>query len=91
MTSVHFVIQSLEDAKNGKPILKNSPPATEYRELGDVTVGILEGGMQSGKTALMFLSRDKHGEVYYFEMSAKNFEMLNGAVEGAMARFGDKP
>ncbi len=88
MTHVKIVIQSLEDAENGKPILENSPPADQYKRLEDVTVGILEGGMQSGKTSLMFIAQDKNKEVHYFEMSANNLEMLAGAVKGAQARFG---
>ena len=89
MIKVTVKIQSLEDALKGVAILNDSPPVDEYKQLGDVTVGVLEGGMQSGKTSLMFLARDKHGEVHYFEMSADNFEGVAAAVKGARERFKD--
>jgi len=89
MTTLNIVIQSLEDAKNGVPILKNSPPATEYIPLEDATLGILEGGMHYGKTSIMILSKDAAGKVYYLETSAELFMLAAAAVQGARERFGD--
>lgn len=87
MEPLRVVIQSLKEAAKGTPLLENSPPIENYTRC-DLTVGILEGGMQSGKTSLMILLQDGD-KVYYAEMSANHFEALGHAVRGAQERFGD--
>ena len=88
MIITEVVIQSLEDAKSGKALIEGIPKEriTKAKEL---TVGILEGGMQSGKTSVMFILKDGN-TAKVAEMSVNNFEMLAGAVKGAVERFEGK-
>lgn len=83
MVATKVVIQSLEDAANGMPIVKGVVPA--YCE--KFTVGILEGGTQGGQTSLMFICQDGDKAVCG-QMTANQFEMLIGAFRGAVEKFG---
>lgn len=83
-----IVIQSLKDAKNGKPIVKGLD-LWKSKTTKDFTVGILEGGMRSGKTSLMFILQHSDGSSSIAEMSAAQFEMLIQVVRGATQRFDD--
>lgn len=56
-------------------------------EAKEFKFGILEGGMISGKTSLMFLLKDEKGKVHYAECSGNQFEMLIGAFRGSVERF----
>lgn len=87
MELVKVVIQSLEDAKNGKPIVEGST-VEKTEECKSLTVGILEGGTKSGKTSLMFCLRMEDGSVKIAQMTANHFEMLHGSLRGAIQRFG---
>jgi hypothetical protein len=66
-----------------------------YPEIGQLvqdhsvieSVGILEAGMQSGKTSLSFNVKLTNGRYVVAEMSAGMFLQLAGAVRGAVERF----
>lgn len=80
-------IQSLEDAKNGIPIIENLDPK-DVTEVQDLTVGILEGGTVSGATSLMFVLKTTDGKSVMAQITAKQFDGLMGAFLGAIERFG---
>lgn len=85
MQHIPVTIQSKEDDKKGpaypdlvgKAILKP----------GNIRVCILEGGMKSGATSVMILVETSAGLVSV-EMSANMLDTINGAVKGAVQRFG---
>lgn len=89
MISVRVVINSLEDAKEGKPI---DPEAKleDITECEELIVGILEGGMESGATSVMLSLRMPDGSVSMAQISAKQFHGIDGALKGAQERFGDQ-
>ena len=86
MIEVTVKIQSLEDVKDGKGILEKKAVPIKVDHL---TVGILEDGMESGRTSLMFLL-ENGDKVYMAEMSMDMFEGLCSAAHGARIRFGGK-
>ncbi len=79
-------IQSLEDAANGDPLIEGAKKVTEAEHL---TVCILEGGMESGRTSLSFTLKEG-SEYHVAQMSLRQFEALSFAVQGAKSRFGGK-
>jgi hypothetical protein len=87
MEVIKIVVQSLEDAKNGKPIVQGHD-LDKCQQSKDLTIGILEGGMESGKTSLMFVIMHPDGTSAMAEMSANQFEGLIGCFRGAVQRFG---
>jgi hypothetical protein len=89
MRAVKVVIQSLDDVKNGKPIVEGMTPEN-IEETHNLTVGVLESGMESGKTSLMFVLQMGDGTFKVAEMSAGQFEMLTSVVKGAVMRFDDE-
>lgn len=86
MIAVGITIQSLEDARKGKPIMEGIT-MEDLAEAKKFQFGILEGGMASGKTSLMFLLKDEDGIVHYAECSGSQFEMLISVFRGAVERF----
>ena len=84
MVATTIVIQSLEDAANGKPIVEGIIPS----ECQKFTVGILEKGTQGGQTSLMFVCQTGDKTAVCGQMTASQFEMLIGAFRGAIQRFG---
>jgi hypothetical protein len=52
---------------------------------------ILEKGMGSGATSVMFLARDQAGGYYPIQTSAAIIDGLHGAIRGAEARWRDNP
>lgn len=83
---VEVRIQSLEDAKQGRPIHESLTEHNVVRADGFI-VGILEAGTTGGKTSLAFIV--KHGDKNVVaECTADQFEMIIGAVRGARERFG---
>jgi len=55
------------------------------------SVGILEAGMISGKASLWLNLRMPDGRYACAQVSADIFEMLAGALRGAVARFQEFP
>ncbi len=86
MVAVKLVIQSVEDAKNGKPLLEGVTQENLH-ECEEFSIGILEKGTIGGQTTLMFICKDGDKAVVG-QMTANQFEMLIGAVRGAIQRFG---
>lgn len=78
-------IQSKADAKAGKALVVN-PKKKEVHQLEFHTVGILEGGMESGETSLMFIMEDDDN-IIISEVSARHFKMMQEALRGAEARW----
>lgn len=89
MIGVKLVIQSLEDVKTGKPVHERLTPENAIQST-DLTIAILEAGMVSGKTSLMFIIGNPDGTFSVAEMSAAQFEMTVSAVRGAVQRFEGK-
>lgn len=89
MYVVKVKIQSLQDVADGIPIKEGITPETVVN-CPEITFGILEAGMQSGKTSCMFILENGDGKHYVAECSAEMFETMAGAVKGAKERFGDK-
>jgi hypothetical protein len=85
MISTKIIIQSLEDVANGMELMEGIPKES-VSTAKDFSVAILESGMVSGKTSLMFILKDGN-KAKIAEMSAAQFEMLVGAVKGAVERF----
>lgn len=88
MTHVKVIVQSKEEAENGKKIVDVHPE--DIIEAENLTIGILEGGMQSGKTSLMFCHEHKDGTVSVAQCSGVNLEQLYAVFKGAKHRFNDK-
>lgn len=89
MVAVKTVVQSLEDAKAGKPIVEGLT-LEKIKETHDLTIGILEAGMTSGRTSLMFCLKMPDDTYSIAQMSAAQFEMVIAAVRGATQRFEDE-
>lgn len=89
MTQLIIRIQSLDDAKNSIPLFDDINSETDFTAASVEGFGILEGGMQSGKTSIMFKIRDAHGKLLIAEMPAEMFQSLNGALMGAEQRFSE--
>jgi hypothetical protein len=80
-------IQSLEDAKNGEPLIDDSTPENTQKA-EDFSVCILEAGTKAGNTSLMFVLKDKAGIYHYAEMTKGHFYGLEAALKGAIDKFG---
>lgn len=86
MTTLKIVISSLEDAKAGKPIVEGLKKE-DIVETNDLTVGILEGGMSSGETSIMFLSKTPDGKTVVSQTSKALLEQVYAAILGAEQRW----
>ena len=84
MEVLKIKIQSIQDAKDGIGLTDSKVIPTMTK---DITIGILEGGMQSGATSLMIILKVGDKE-YAAEMTPGHFEMLKSAYKGAVERFG---
>ena len=89
MTEYDIRIQTIEDAQQGialfpefKEELFRSTPLT-FKALG-----ILQGGMQSGKASTFLVLTDEKGKHYTLEMGAEAYLTIGGGIKGALARFG---
>lgn len=87
MISINVKIQSVEDAEKGIGI--TNKPADKIVESDSLTVGILEAGMKSGATSLMFCLEMPDGSVAMAQCSAKQFRALSKALDGAEQRFSE--
>jgi len=85
MVHLDVKIQTLEMAKNGEGVVPNS--LEDITEAKSMTVGILEGGMQSGATSIMFCLDMPDGTVAMSQCSAKQLRALAKVLEGAEQRF----
>ena len=85
--AINIIIQSVEDAKKGKPIIANIE-RSNIVEAESLSVGILEKGTVAGQTTLMFILKNKDGKVIIAECTGNQFEMMIGAYRGAVHRFG---
>lgn len=81
-------IQSKADADAGMPAIEGVNNVDQVVQHPKVTVAILEGGMESGKTSLMIALQGNGDKVQIAEISAAAFEGLIGAFRGAQQRFG---
>lgn len=78
MPATTIVIQSIEDARNGKKLVEGVE-RENLHECEEFSVGILEKGTVGGQTTLMFICRDGDNAVVG-QMTANQFEMLVGSV-----------
>lgn len=90
MPSLKIVINSIEDAKAGKPIVeeinKDLSNLTEV-ESEKMTIGILEKGTQAGQTSLMVIMKTPDGKFVMSQITGNMFEALISAYRGANERF----
>lgn len=90
MAVLKVKIQSIEDAAQGIPaIYPDITSPDQVVQHPDVTAVIMEGGMQSGATSIMFVLRGGGDNTpQYGEISGKLLETLYMAYKGAQARWG---
>lgn len=88
MVTLDIVIQSKQDAKEGKSILPKD--AAAYLTQESAIMGILEGGMQSGKTSVSFCAKDQQGKYLVIELSADLLEMAVIALMQKRKDWNDK-
>lgn len=86
MNVLKIVINSVEDAKAGTPIVDTS--TKENMQEGEMTFAYLEKGMKSGKTSVMVIIKLADGTHAIGECSGDNFEKAHSAFKGAKERFG---
>lgn len=86
MVATKVTIQSLEDARNGKALIQGVI-RENIHECEEFSIGILEAGTEGGQTTLMFICKDGDKAVVG-QMTANQFDVLIGAVRGAIKRFG---
>ncbi len=84
MQHIPVRIQSKDDNKKG-PLFPELVGKKTFKA-GDIHVGILEGGMVSGETSVMFLVETAEALVCV-EMSADMLNTINGVSQGAVERF----
>lgn len=63
------------------------PDAVDAEEVTITGVGILEGGMQSGKTSLSLMLKGADGKQFVAQCSYDIFQAIAGAARGADGRF----
>lgn len=86
---VRIEIQSKEDADQGHQVFKEIVPDDVVVQSAQLlALGILEKGMESGKTSTMLLVKAKD-QYFVVQASAALFETLAAGVSGAKVRFGD--
>ena len=86
MTSYPIVIHSKADEAASKamfPELTEEPCALEISG-----IGVIEGGMASGKPSMIMLMADVGGAKYKVYVSGEAFLTIAAGVKGAMERFG---
>lgn len=88
MVTVKVVIQSLEDAKNGMPLVEGGTEENTYETTEPITFAFLESGMQSGATSLGVIMKDKDGKNVFGQFSVRHFQQLSGILSGVLERFG---
>lgn len=89
MEAIKIVVNSLEDANAGKPIVEGvKKDLSNVHQAKNVTFGLLEKGMQSGRTSLMIILENPDGTFSVGQMTQDHLEVLNAAVRGAVGRFG---
>ncbi len=82
--------QAAEGLANGKSrlqIMEGINPEHAIEPI-ECTIGILESGTQEERTSLMFILKGENGFANVLEITARQFEVLIGAVRGATERFG---
>lgn len=60
-------------------------------ELEVEAVGILEKGMQSGKTSIALSLKTEDGKYYMAQMSADQIEMIFAGIRGAEQNWAENP
>lgn len=86
MVATTIIIQSLQDAREGKKIVEGVE-RSDFHECEKFSVAILEHGTEGGQTSIMFICRDGNKAVAG-QMTSNQFEMLISAFRGALQRFG---
>jgi hypothetical protein len=88
MEKITIKINTMEDALNGKPLIEGKTPE-QFTEADNITVGILEKGMASGRSSLMVLFEMPDGSVTFGQITPDQLEGINAAFKGAEERFSD--
>lgn len=88
MTIVSVRIQDVED--RDKVLIPEFENATKIINGNLQVFGILEKGMESGKTSVAFCAMAEDGTAIVLQTSAENFRMMAGCLAGAEQRFMDK-
>jgi hypothetical protein len=88
MEPVKVVIQSIEDAKNGKPLIEGSTSENTYETTEPITFTFQEAGTKSGATSLGVIMKDKEGNNVFGQLTVGHFNMLSQVLKGVQERFG---
>jgi hypothetical protein len=86
MTEYPFVIHSQADEAAGKAMF---PDLTEEPVALEITgIGVIEGGMASGKPSMILLMADSGGQHHKVYIGCEAFLTIATGVKGAMEHFG---
>jgi hypothetical protein len=87
---VRIVIQSVKDAEEGKNTLFGPEEAKKVHDLTNeiIRFAVMEHGMQSGRTSVAIaIPFGKEGEFIFFQMSARQLNVLNKITQDAARKF----
>lgn len=87
MSHIKIRINSLEDAKNGVPVIENATD-DDVVHTEDCTIAVLEAGMQSGASSISIILKTPEGKHLVYQTSVGLFEAVAATVNGAKQRFG---
>jgi hypothetical protein len=81
-----MVIHSKADEAAGKPMFLELD--AEPKSLDISGIGVIEGGMASGKPSMILLMEDEIGQKHKVYIGCEAFLTIAAGVKGAMERFG---
>lgn len=81
---MRVIINTLEDAAKGVPMIKTNKPKKLIE--GEMCVGVLEHGTVGGNTSIMFMIEEEN-EVHLGQMTLATLEAVLQAARGADFRF----
>lgn len=90
MAEIQVTVISKQDSENGKRMYPKLHPEDVRESEKPMKVGLLEGGMQSGRTSVTIAIENPDGTVSTTQCSARNIEQLYHVVKGVQQRFGDE-
>lgn len=86
MEQVKIIIQSVNDAKEGKGTIPEMTLANSQL-VSDITFIIIENGTANGQTVLMMALRDEKGNFTVGQITENHLHGIVAAVKGANERF----
>lgn len=86
--NIEIKIQSKEEADKGNKLFPELH--SDYTQEGYLEkVGVLEGGMESGKTGVsLIVTLDGSDDIVVVQLGAEMLNIINSTVQGAVQRFG---